>query len=257
MTARRPADINIDQSSTPGTGTAAEPNAAPSLAVPTNKHELEPRHLLPKDLQAVDLMRAGAADYLTKPFEIDALLSRAKSLVRRRSASREFTLGVSQSMQGTEDLIRRIAGHPSPVLFAGETGVGKDICARLLHAKSPFADGSCSWPSTARQFPTTFLESEVFGHEKGAFTGASARHLGYAERAQRGTLFLDEVAELPACPQAKLLRLIDEKGFYRVGGEKAVPFRARDRLREQSRSCPRSRRGPIPEKTCFTASTSL
>jgi DNA-binding NtrC family response regulator len=176
--------------------------------------------------QAVDLMRAGAGDYLTKPFEIEALLTRARALVMRRPSSRAFTLGVSQIMKDTEELIRRIAPHPSPVLFAGETGVGKDICARLLHAESAFADEPFMAVNCAA-IPDNLLESEVFGHEKGAFTGAASRHLGYAERAQRGTLFLDEVAELPLALQAKLLRLVEDKSFHRVGGERPIAFRAR------------------------------
>lgn len=176
--------------------------------------------------QAVALMRAGAGDYLTKPFEIDNLLARARALVMRRSAVRNFTLGVSSSIIDTEELIRRIAPHPSPVLLAGETGVGKEICAHLLHAESTFATEPFMAVNCAA-IPDNLLESEVFGHEKGAFTGAMNRHLGYAERAQQGTLFLDEVAELPLPLQAKLLRLIEEKSFYRVGGEKPIQFRAR------------------------------
>lgn len=176
--------------------------------------------------QAVALMRAGAIDYLTKPFEIGDLLARARSLVMRRSAGHDYTLGVSESISEIEDLIRRIAPHPSPVLLAGETGVGKEVCARLLHANSlfpnePFMAVNCA------AIPDNLLESEVFGHEKGSFTGATARHLGYAERARQGTLFLDEVAELPVALQAKLLRLMEDKSFFRVGGEKPIQFRAR------------------------------
>jgi DNA-binding NtrC family response regulator len=176
--------------------------------------------------QAVSLMRAGAADYLTKPFDVEDLLARARGLVTRRSSSPGGVLGVSKSMRDIEALLLRIARHPSPVLFAGETGVGKEVCARLLHAQSgcedePFIAVNCA------AIPDHLLESELFGHEKGAFTGATARHLGYAERARRGTLFLDEVAELPMALQAKLLRLIEDRSFHRLGGETAIPFRAR------------------------------
>lgn len=176
--------------------------------------------------QAVELMRAGAGDYLTKPFDMGSLLARARALVMRHTAGRAFSLGVSERMNAVEDLIRRIAPHPSPVLFAGETGVGKEVCARLLHAESEFSDQPFMAVNCAA-IPDNLLESEVFGHEKGAFTGAAARHLGYAERAQRGTLFLDEVGELPQTLQAKLLRLIEDKSFHRVGGEKPLAFRAR------------------------------
>jgi DNA-binding NtrC family response regulator len=176
--------------------------------------------------EAVALMRAGAGDYVTKPFQIDDLLARARALVARRGSDRQGILGVSPCMRDIENLLHRIARHPSPVLFAGETGVGKEVCARLLHAASGSADEPFMAVNCAA-IPDNLLKSEVFGHEKGAFTGAAGRHLGYAERAKRGTLFLDEVAELPVAMQAKLLRLVEERGFHRVGGEATVPFRAR------------------------------
>jgi DNA-binding NtrC family response regulator len=176
--------------------------------------------------QAVALMRAGAGDYLTKPFEVADLLARARALATRRPPGGGGVLGVSRSMRDIEGLLLRIARHPSPVLFAGETGVGKEVCARLLHAESGCADEPFVAVNCAA-IPDHLLESEVFGHERGAFTGATARHLGYAERARRGTLFLDEVAELPMPLQAKLLRLIEDRSFHRLGGETAIPFRAR------------------------------
>jgi DNA-binding NtrC family response regulator len=176
--------------------------------------------------QAVALMRAGAGDYVTKPFEIDDLLARARALVMNRVPVTTGVLGRSSSMREIEALIRRIARHPSPVLFTGETGVGKEVCARLLHAASDFADEPFMAVNCAA-IPDNLLESEVFGHEKGAFTGANCKHLGYAERARRGALFLDEITELPITLQAKLLRLIEDRGFYRVGGEAHIPFLAR------------------------------
>lgn len=176
--------------------------------------------------QAISLIRAGAGDYVTKPFEMPALLARARALIARRSSATTGVLGASAAMRDIEALLRRIARHPSPVLFAGETGVGKEVCARFLHgvssvAREPFMAVNCA------AIPDNLLESEVFGHEKGAFTGASARHLGYAERARQGVLFLDEVAELPLPLQAKLLRLIEDRNFHRVGGEAAIAFRGR------------------------------
>jgi DNA-binding NtrC family response regulator len=129
-------------------------------------------------------------------------------------------------MREIETLIRRIARHPAPVLFTGETGVGKEVCARLLHSASDFADEPFMAVNCAA-IPDNLLESEVFGHEKGSFTGANSKHLGYAERARRGTLFLDEITELPLALQAKLLRVIEDRGFYRVGGETHIPFLAR------------------------------
>lgn len=176
--------------------------------------------------QAVSLIRAGGGDYVTKPFEYGDLIERARALVARRPLPTRGALGVSPPMRRLETLISRISGRNSPVLFTGETGAGKEVCARFLHSLSPapaepFVAVNCA------AIPDNLLESEVFGHEKGAFTGATARHLGYAERARRGTLFLDEVAELPMSLQAKLLRLLDERQFFRVGGEIAVPFLAR------------------------------
>lgn len=175
---------------------------------------------------AVALIRAGAGDYVTKPFELDDLISRARALISRRPAVADGVLGLSQQMRRIEGLLGRIAARNTPVLFTGETGSGKEVCARHLHsisdaASRPFVAVNCA------AIPDNLLESEVFGHEKGAFTGANSRHLGYAERAQAGTLFLDEVAELPLQLQAKLLRLLDERRFYRLGGEAIVPFRAR------------------------------
>lgn len=175
---------------------------------------------------AVSLIRAGAGDYVTKPFELDDLISRARALIARRPVLSEGALGISQEMRKIEKLLARIANRNSPVLFAGETGSGKEVCARYLHgisdaASQPFVAVNCA------AIPDNLLESEVFGHERGAFTGANNRHQGFAERAQGGTLFLDEVAELPLQLQAKLLRLLDERRFYRLGGETIVPFRAR------------------------------
>lgn len=178
--------------------------------------------------QAVALMRAGASDYLTKPFAMDDFLGRVRALLNRndRAAEHEPTLGVSDAMRDVERLLQRIADLDSTLLVTGETGAGKEICARYVHrvssaAQQPFMAVNCA------AIPEELLESELFGHEKGAFTGAQARHLGYAERARAGVLFLDEIGELPMPLQAKLLRLIEDRAFHRVGGERPVPFEAR------------------------------
>lgn len=176
--------------------------------------------------QAVRLMRAGAGDYLTKPFEMEALLSRLDDLLRPAEPARQGALGASPQMCEIESLLLRLADRRSPVLLTGETGVGKEICARFLHQSSstatePFIAVNCA------AIPGDLLESELFGHEKGAFTGASSRHLGYAERARNGTLFLDEIGELPPSLQGKLLRLLENRSFCRVGGEKSIEFKAR------------------------------
>jgi DNA-binding NtrC family response regulator len=174
--------------------------------------------------QAVRLMRNGAGDYLTKPFEMAGFLRRAEQLLRPAGEPGSSVLGASAEMMAVEKLLRRIGGLAAPVLLLGETGVGKEVCARYLHglkAPSPFVAVNCA------AIPKELMESELFGHERGAFTGASARHLGYAERARGGTLFLDEIGELDLKLQAKLLRLLEDRSFQRVGGEAPIAFKAR------------------------------
>jgi DNA-binding NtrC family response regulator len=111
-------------------------------------------------------------------------------------------------------------------MLTGESGVGKEVAAHFLHDVSPRGDAPFVAVNCAA-VPAELMESEMFGHERGAFTGAHSRHEGYAERAQNGTLFLDEISEMPLAMQAKLLRLVQDQAFFRVGGENAVPFRAR------------------------------
>lgn len=177
--------------------------------------------------QAVRLTRAGAGDYMAKPFQMDAFLGRVRSLIRSRGPdSRTPVLGGTAEMLRIEAMLRRLAPSPATVLFTGETGTGKEVAARFLHAVSPQADKPFVAVNCAA-IPHDLLESEIFGHERGAFTSADKRHLGYAERAQDGVLFLDEIGELPDRLQAKLLRLIEERSFSRLGGETVLPLRAR------------------------------
>lgn len=179
--------------------------------------------------QAVRLMRAGAADFLTKPFAMEEFLRRVDASgrpQRRPEADIRGKLGESAAMGAVEDMLARYANHAMPVLITGETGAGKEVAARLLHqissrASEPFMAVNCA------AIPAELLESEVFGHERGAFTGAHQRHVGYAERARGGTLFLDEIGDMPVPLQAKILRLLEDGSFHRVGGEFAIPFRAR------------------------------
>jgi DNA-binding NtrC family response regulator len=179
--------------------------------------------------QAVRLMREGADEYITKPFEMEEFLSRINELANWRAVSVDSgrrSLGVSEAMRGIEDLLRQIADVESTVLFSGESGSGKEVAARFLHhisphGKAPFIAVNCA------AIPSELMESELFGHEKGSFTGAHDRHLGYAERARDGVLFLDEVGELSMSLQAKLLRLVQDRDFSRVGGEEQIEFQAR------------------------------
>jgi DNA-binding NtrC family response regulator len=179
--------------------------------------------------QAVRLIRQGADEYLTKPFEMDEFLDRIAHLINWDLQDEDIgqrSLGVSNVMRGIEDMLRRIADVESSVLLTGESGSGKEVAARFLHQVSPrkaapFIAVNCA------AIPSELMESELFGHERGAFTGAHERHLGYAERADDGLLFLDEAGDLSPALQAKLLRLVEERDFARVGGEKHIDFKAR------------------------------
>ena len=175
--------------------------------------------------QAVHLIRSGAGDYLTKPFEMPVFLDRLSGLLPPHVADGPSVLGASEAMRSIERTLVRLAKVRATVLLVGETGTGKEVCARYLHATGgsagPFMAVNCA------AIPADLLEAEIFGHERGAFTGAQARHLGYAERAGEGTLFLDEIGDLAPALQAKLLRLLEERQFHRVGGEAAIQFRAR------------------------------
>ena len=176
--------------------------------------------------QAVQLIRSGAGDYLTKPFDMPVFLDRLAGLLAPQPGEATSVLGVSEPMRAVERTLHRLARVRATVLFTGETGAGKEVCARFLHAAAGGATGPFMAVNCAA-IPADLLEAEIFGHERGAFTGAQARHLGYAERAGEGTLFLDEIGDLAPTLQAKLLRLVEERQFHRVGGEAAIRFRAR------------------------------
>jgi len=175
--------------------------------------------------QAVRLVRAGAADYLTKPFAVDELIGRLHELLAR-SAPATGELGPSRAMREVEAVLRRVAQVDSHVLITGESGVGKEVCARFLHACSP-RSGEPFLAVNCAALPRDLAESELFGHEAGAFTGAQRRHAGHLERAGAGTLLLDEIGELPLELQAKLLRVLEEHVFWRLGGERMLALRAR------------------------------
>jgi len=174
---------------------------------------------------AVRLMKAGAADYIEKPYAMTDLLERIARLIAQQPLT-EAVLGVSEAMRQVEMLLRRVANVDSPLLFTGESGVGKEVAARFVHqvstrATEPFIGVNCA------AIPSELIESQLFGHEKGAFTSAEARHHGYVERARAGILFLDDVGELPILMQAKLLRLLQDRTFTRVGGEVGIRSGAR------------------------------
>jgi two-component system response regulator FlrC len=174
---------------------------------------------------AVDAMRLGAVDYLSKPLpspqQLRDVVRRALAQGANAGPARPDVIAHDPAMQRVVEDARRVAARDTTVLLLGESGVGKEVVARLLHDSSPRAAGPFVAVNCAA-ITESLLESELFGHEKGAFTGAVARHEGKFEQADGGTLFLDEIAETGGALQAKLLRVLQERQLVRVGGERAV-----------------------------------
>jgi DNA-binding NtrC family response regulator len=189
---------------------------------------------------AVAAMKLGAFDYLTKPFEEDELLSLARRALDRRSLQREVVylrselerrhdaevVGQHADMQRLYRLVTQVARTTTTVLITGESGTGKELIARAIHRQGPRRDKPFVAVNPAA-IAETLIESELFGHEKGAFTGAFQRKLGKFELAQGGTLFLDEIATLRPELQAKLLRVLQEREIERVGGAQAIKIDVR------------------------------
>lgn len=183
---------------------------------------------------AVEAMRQGAFDYLLKPFSLSEVEARVeKALEQRRLLTENRYLketiqqtagkiiGRSEKIEQVHRLIEKVAPHPSPVLILGETGTGKELAAREIYRRGPRADRPFI-PVNCGAIPENLLESELFGYEKGAFTGAVAQKKGWLELADGGTLFLDEIGELPLSLQVKLLRFLQEREIQRVGGTKTI-----------------------------------
>lgn len=181
--------------------------------------------------RAVELLKAGAADYIAKPFEADLLVDKVRGLARGYGAGASDNddsdaLGVSPIMRRIAESLPRLARHASALLVTGESGVGKEHVAKLFHHQgagdaAPFIAVNCA------AIPESLLEAELFGYEKGAFTGAIKAKRGVFEQASGGTLLLDEIGEMPLSMQAKLLRVLQERTLVRLGGESqvAVDFR--------------------------------
>ena len=185
---------------------------------------------------AVTAMREGATDFLAKPVDPDHLLLMVERAIAQRRMMAEYILlkeemaerrgapriiGEDGKLRHVLQQLHRAAATDATVLLEGESGTGKELFARGLHALSPRADAPFVAINCAA-IPDTLLETELFGHEKGAFTGAVARKAGRFELAHRGTLFLDEIGDLPLALQAKILRALEEKRFERVGGTQSL-----------------------------------
>jgi two-component system nitrogen regulation response regulator GlnG len=191
---------------------------------------------------AIEATKRGAYDYVTKPFDLDAIRLLAQQVLDRRAMQRklgrlrdqtrsefkpgEEIVGQSAAMQDIYKTIGRVAESKANALIQGESGVGKELIAQALHAYSdrwqgPFVAVNCS------AIPADLLESEMFGHERGAFTGATDRRIGKFEQAAGGTLLLDEISDMPLPLQAKLLRVLQEREFSRVGGHELLPAECR------------------------------
>ena len=189
--------------------------------------------------EAVQMMKDGAADYLLKDFEPDELVARVQQVLERRKLRQESTIlkgrletlreqiplhrfstivGKGRAMEEAKSLAERVAKTDAIVLLLGESGPGKEVFAQAIHAASRRADAPFV-PVNCGALPETLLESELFGHEKGAFTGAIRMKPGRFEAAEGGSVFLDEIGELPMSTQVKLLRFLQDRTYVRVGGE--------------------------------------
>src|SRR5215467_2042005 len=190
---------------------------------------------------AVEALRLGAADYLVKGFELDELRQRVANLLRLGSLEQENDLlrrqlaaegqfggmiGRSEEMRRAFAMADRVAGTDSTVLILGESGTGKDLMAQEIHARSQRA-GKALVAVNCAALPETLIESELFGYERGAFTGAAQQKKGKFELAHGGTLFLDEIGDMNPVTQAKVLRALENRTIERLGGSQSIPVNAR------------------------------
>jgi DNA-binding NtrC family response regulator len=192
---------------------------------------------------AVEAVKAGAYDYLSKPFELDDLrlviknaaetlqLRRENYSLRRRieveRSQRGALIGNSEGMQRVRGMIEKVSETDATVLVRGESGTGKELVARELHERNSVRRNEAFVAVNCAALPSELIESELFGHEKGAFTGAAARREGKFEQADGGTLFLDEIGDMSSNVQAKLLRALEERRIERLGGNESIPVDVR------------------------------
>jgi DNA-binding NtrC family response regulator len=190
---------------------------------------------------AVDALRLGAADYLVKGFELDELRQRVANLLKLASLEEENSslrrqlvtegqfgamIGRSDEMRRAFEIADRVAPTDSTVLILGESGTGKDLLAQEIHARSPRA-GKAFVAVNCAALPETLIESELFGYERGAFTGAAQQRRGKFEQAHSGTLFLDEIGDMNPVTQAKVLRALENRTIERLGGSQTIPVDVR------------------------------
>jgi DNA-binding NtrC family response regulator len=239
LIAERPFDLLLLDVNLPGlTGleflkqihSEAGANNEPPLVVIITAHGSE--------RMAVQAVKSGAYDYIAKPFELDDLRLVVKnasetiklrrenrSLLRRieiEASQRGALLGNSNPMQQVRAMIEKVADTDATVLVRGESGTGKELVARELHERSSTRQSGAFVAVNCAALPTELIESELFGHEKGAFTGAAARRKGKFEQANGGTLFLDEIGDMSANVQAKLLRALEDRRIERLGGDESI-----------------------------------
>jgi len=215
---QRPDVVLLDLHLPDGEGLALlddlDPASSPAVVLITGQASLD---------SAVDALRRGVSDYLTKPLDLERLQSILSDVAQSRNLKKEIgeLVGTDPRMREVYDHISRVAPTNATVLIQGDSGTGKEVAARTIHnlsrrRRGPFVAVNCGAISP------TLIESELFGHERGSFTGADRRHHGVFERAMRGTLFLDEVTEMPIDLQVKLLRVLETGSFTRTGGEAPI-----------------------------------
>ncbi len=216
---------------------------------------------------AIEAMKLGAYDYITKPFDLDDVLFAVRRALTQRvlaaqvmalsggpagEADDEELVGRGPAMMQVFKTIGRVAATREPVLITGESGTGKELAANAIHRNSGRANQPFVKVNSAALSPT-LLESELFGHEKGAFTGAVAQRKGRFEQAAGGTLFLDEIGELDVDLQAKLLRVLQMGRFERVGGAESLESDVPRDRGDQPRPAGADRRGPVPRGPVLSA----
>ena len=210
--------------------------------------------------------RGGAHEFLSKPFDLDEAVALAQRALPQPDAEEHDAaapgpppdagaaqlIGDAPAMRALFRAIGRLAQAPLSVLVTGETGTGKELVARALHRESPRASRPFVALNTAA-IPSELLESELFGHEAGAFTGASRRHIGRFEQADGGTLFLDEIGDMPLALQTRLLRVLAEGEFFRVGGRELIRVDVRVIAATHQPLAGTGRAGPVPRRPAASA----